>query len=129
MDYEWPETFPEGVPPDEAQEAEGNVFRVAKNLPPLQDDFKQFREEEYNIGKIFEDKYLIISYGVSFFKKIEDAKKLKKRYPNRLSDRYIVTGSLVPELGKILKTGRRSHHTIWFQKDAKPQEHINNEPA
>lgn len=125
MVYKWPDNFPGNVPPSDAKETTGIVFRFSSNLPPINADFKQYREEDINLGKIFTGENLITSYGASVFSQIEQAKKTKNRFKNRLSDKIIVTGTLIPELGLMLKTYGPHHHTIWFQKDSTPHEYVN----
>ncbi len=128
IEYVWPDSFPDGVPPQHAKKTEGIVFRISNNMPPIGDDFKQTKEEEKNQGNVFQGEHLVNSYGVSVFTDIKDAIKLKRRFENRLSNEYfIATGTLVPELGKMAKTYKYSHHTIWFQENAKPYEYIYKE--
>ena len=43
---QWPDYFPDDCPPQDAQPATGDVYRVVKQNPPESKDFIPFREKK-----------------------------------------------------------------------------------
>ncbi|MCH8262728.1 MAG: hypothetical protein IIA77_06730 [Proteobacteria bacterium] len=121
--YEWPDNYPEEVPPEDSIPAKGIAYRFVKKIPPDENDFLMSREEvpDRNLETEID---IARSYGVSLFTKPEALEKKRRYHP--LSK--IVFGTLVPELGKMSKKpSRRKHFTLWKCCNSKPHLHINKE--
>jgi hypothetical protein len=112
---EWPATFPPGTPPADAVPADGLLLRLVKTLPPQPSDFLPSIEE--HPGRPYDD--LVVAYGVSFSRKVKDLKRKQTRY-HPLRDKVIARVTLTPPLGKMRRTGSRSHTTVWFRSAARP---------
>lgn len=113
---DWPDFFPEGVPPDKALPAHGGAFRLVKNIPPSDSDFLS-TFEEYPTRAVNNDTIGMV-FGVSFHRNLECSVRTRKRY-KPLRDRYIVVGTLKKEHGVCLATPTNcgpSHLTVWRWK-------------
>lgn len=109
---EWPDFFPEGVPPDSATNAEGEAFRLVAKIPSSDSDFLSTIEEQPN--RNFKNDQTGKAYGVSFHRKLECSQRTKKRY-KPFRNRRIAKGTLKKEHGVQLSTSstRDSHFTVW----------------
>ncbi|MGK7929183.1 MAG: hypothetical protein AB4290_28760 [Spirulina sp.] len=113
---EWPDFFPNGVPPSDAIPAEGRAFRIVASIPTTDSDFLS------NVEKYPDRSYgenLWMACGLSFHRQLECSKRTRKRFP-ALRKCRIAVGMLKPEHGVQLKTGTRkfpSHFTVWKWKD------------
>ena len=126
--YCWPNDFTEKIPPEDATPACGFVFRLVDNLPPTADDFLQTREE--NPNRNFNSEHAkCLSYGVSIWSEKDQLKAKQRKFRKALGNKKVVSGVLVPELGKANEPQENSHRTLWKQVDAKPHLHINNDEA
>jgi hypothetical protein len=125
--YCWPAAFPKGIPEElDIKPAEGKVYRLVKNSPPAESDFKMHRDDcpGYHYSKEDFPK----SYGVSFWAKLNRVLQIKQNYPNaeQFGNMAIVCGELCRELGVIpIDTPRDGHVTLWVQNGAYPHLHIN----
>lgn len=126
INYVWPEDFIEGVPPKESMPAEGKVFRLVDNIPPVETDFRQTRVEHpsRNFRTIEEQR---MSFGVSFWADLEQLKKKQHKYKKALGKKKVVTGELAPELGVASEPNEISHRTLWKQVGSNPHLYINIE--
>jgi len=124
MNYDWPDDFIEGVPPEEATPAEGKAFRLVKVIPPNEDDFLQHNVEKPNYH-YKDDRAKKKGYGVSLWKTLHKIKRARKNYPahNQLGEWLIASGELIAELGVIYKS-KNGHISLWKQKGAQPHLHI-----
>ena len=93
------EPLPEGCPPEDSEEiAEPRVvYRLVRNNPPSDDDFRPVTECQ--------------ARGVSVFASLNIAEDLSTR--GSLQGRAVCQVILAPGAGRILPTGGRSHHTWW----------------
>ncbi|WP_071590766.1 hypothetical protein [Synechococcus sp. PCC 7336] len=109
---EWPDFFPEGVPPDSATSAEGEAFRLVASIPPSDSDFLSNIEERPE--RKFKDDKIWIACGVSFHRQLECSKRTRNRY-KPFRNRRIAKGTLKEEHGVQLPTNRQgdSHFTVW----------------
>lgn len=117
MTCDWPDFFPEGIPPDEAIEASGAMFRLVDDCPPTESDFASSIEE--NPSREFGDK-LWQAFGVSMYKDQIEAEKTRARYAP-LRSKKIARGELSGKQGVKMHTPSRtskSHHTIWLVKES-----------
>jgi hypothetical protein len=120
---DWPAFFPENAPPNDAVPTAGKVYRIVRQIPPARQDFLSQVEARphHDFGTA-----LWLACGVSFHTNLEDSQQLRNRHkPWR--QRHIATGNLEAGLGAMKGTpsrGGRSHLTVWFQKDAKPEQHV-----
>lgn len=119
--YEFPDYFPEGCPPDDAIQEEIDVYRICKNKDKVtSDDFISY----YNINPVrFKDN--IQAYGLSVIQKEEDCKNLMKLPNMKKKFKAIAKGKTYKSMGVVKKTPNRScksHCTWWLYKDAKPEE-------
>jgi len=105
---EFPADWPSGCPPDDAQPAEGEIFRLVKSNPPTAADFWSHHET----GKL-PNTPACLRCGLSVFRSREDAEHQHRAYP-RLG-RFIAKGMLVHEHGVTKLThGRQPSHTTWW---------------
>jgi hypothetical protein len=114
---EWPNFFPEGVPPDNATPAEGCAFRLVADVPPSDSDFLSNIEERPE--RKFDDDQIWIACGVSFHRKLECSQRTRKRY-RPFRNRRIAKGILRKEHGVQLSTNRQgdSHFTVWRRNES-----------
>ena len=116
----WPDYFPDDCPPQDAQPATGDVYRVVKQNPPESRDFIPLRKK--NNGDFGEDECKVC--GLSVFRRFEDAVEMKNR-ERGMKNRLIAKGTLSPDLGKIKHTRSskpygKSHHTWWVPTEVEP---------
>lgn len=105
------EEMPEGCPPPGAEQvnSDRDVFRLVRQSPPSQDDFRSQRAE--NPQRIFSSMTECQARGLSVFADRGDCEKARKL--PALRGRLICRVRLVTGAGKLLKTSGRSHHTWW----------------
>ena len=108
------ESFPDNCPPDTAAEIDAMcfVYRLVRNNPPTNDDFRSQRAEKptarFNVSECR-------ARGLSIFADRRVAERLAKK-PN-LTGSEICQVVLTPGAGRIKQTGGRSHYTWWPYKD------------
>ncbi len=105
------EPLPEGCPPDTAEEiiAPRTVYRMVRNVPPTEDDFRSQRAE--SPGRAFRGVTECQARGLSVFADFAVAAALAAS--GRLKETEVCGVALGPGAGRILPTGRHSHHTWW----------------
>jgi len=101
----FPADWPQGCPPDDAEDAHGEVFRVVKTDPPAAADFLSYHEMGITRGDP------IRRCGLSVFRVRADAEHASRAFPNL--GNVIARAVLAPEHGKVKQTGRPSHTTWW----------------
>jgi hypothetical protein len=101
----FPADWPHGCPPDDAEDALGEAFRIVKADPPAGADFLSYHE----MGIVRGDP--IRRYGLSIFRVRADAEHASRAFPNL--GHVIARAVLRPEHGKTKQTGRPSHTTWW----------------
>ena len=109
MNYREP--LPDGCPPDTAEEIAQprDVFRLVRTDPPTEEDFKSQREE--NPGRTFRGVDECQARGLSVHTERSDSENAL-RLP-KFRRWSICRLQLGLGAGKILQTGRPSHHTWW----------------
>ena len=105
------EPLPDDCPPDDAEEitAPRVVYRLVRNNPPTDDDFRSQRAERPE--RAFRDVSECQARGVSVFASLHAAEFVSAR--GRLRGMAVCRVILNPGAGSILLTGRYSHHTWW----------------
>ena len=116
MKSEFPNFFPKGCPPDEAQPAAEEFFRLVRSDEPDDDDFLSHVERGIN-GRF--DK--CIASGLSVFTELKDVYKLKRRV-KAFANRRVSRGKAESRDGLALHTPSKeedSHHTWWLFEGVK----------
>ena len=118
---QWPDYFPDDCPPQDAQPATGEVYRLVKKNLPESKDFIPLREKK--TSEDFDERECQVC-GLSVFRSFEDAVKMKNR-ERGMKNRLIAKGTLSPHLGKIKRTPSskpygQSHHTWWVPTEVEP---------
>lgn len=104
----FPDNWPPGCPPADAEPAAGPVYRLVKNIPPLAEDFKTHHE----IGKMPKAPACLRA-GLSVFRTRDDAIHQSKLHP--FLGNKIASAELCPEHGKVkLTRGTMPSHTTWW---------------
>lgn len=129
ISHTFPKDFPAGLPDDQGvTPAEGQVYRLVRDIPPNEIDFQRHRDEKPDYPYTREQ--LPLSYGMSFWTKLDKLKRKKKNFPapEQYSEWKIAYGTLVAELGVIPKEiFSNGHVTLWAAIDAEPHLHIKHE--
>ncbi len=105
---EFPDDWPQGCPPDDAEPADGVVYRLVKNKPPTESDFLSHHET----GRL-PNAPACLRCGLSVFRDLADAVHQRRLLP-RLG-RYVARGELEDTHGKTrLTSGQQPTHTTWW---------------
>lgn len=119
---QWPDYFPENCPPEHAEPASGEVYRMIEKSAPTEQDFKSFRE--LNPRRRLSRKMRCRACGLSVYTEPQDILILRRQVP-RFRTYSLSKGELEPRLGKLLHTPSRktgeSHHTWWVPVGAEPE--------
>jgi hypothetical protein len=102
----FPDDWPVGCPSQDAEPAQGEVYRLVKTNPPGPQDFKT----NHDMGTR-KNTDPCLRCGLSVFRQKVDAEHLYRAYP-RLG-KFIAKGMLKPEHGVTKQTGRPTHTTWW----------------
>jgi hypothetical protein len=117
----WPPHLPQNCPPQDAQDASGEVYRLATNNPPQVDDFRSWREENPD-KDLSQGITECQACGLSVYRKKEEILSVINKIP-RFRKSKPALGVLDPSLGKILATPSKngnSHHTWWISSGTQP---------
>ncbi|MEQ5801950.1 hypothetical protein [Halomonas sp. H10-9-1] len=108
-DVKFPDGCPDGCPPSDAEDANGQVYRVCRANPPVAKDFASHVE----LGKVRGGDECM-RCGLSVFRNEADARQLTKLFPKL--GKWVFSGRLTPEAGKIKPTPARQRpsHTTWW---------------
>jgi hypothetical protein len=107
----FPDSWPRDCPPEDAVDAEGDVFRIVKNDPPLPEDMASYHET----GRLPKAPPCL-RCGLSVFREIQDAMHQRLLLPKL--GRWIAKGTLQVEHGKTkLTRGAQPTHTTWWAYD------------
>jgi hypothetical protein len=106
----WPPHFPEGCPPDEATNASDTLFRLVATNPPTEADFLSYYDEDP-----VKHQHNCRARGLSVFTQLGDAARLVKRVTALGREFNFVASATINE-GKLMQTGRPSHHTWWVPR-------------
>ncbi|MFB9154456.1 hypothetical protein ACFFUS_14085 [Vibrio gallaecicus] len=117
---DYPDFYPEDMPPENAIDANGEAYRLVDNNPPQKVDFRSTIEENpKRAAKKPSDREML--YGASLFTRQEEALKKKKLF-KPLRNKTLSAGHLSSDDGMMKKTGGPCHITVWFKKEALPHE-------
>ncbi len=107
-DRQFPDDWSPNCPPEDAVDADTEVFGCTKNNPPTSEDFKTAYDRGYKPEA--DD---CQRRGLSVSLTIEDAQEICRRFPR--PNKHIILTRLAPEHGKLKKTDGpvSSHHTFW----------------
>ncbi|MEY4576728.1 MAG: hypothetical protein RL701_1431 [Pseudomonadota bacterium] len=111
----YPEDWPEGCPPAEAQPAQGTFYRILNHAAPTLEDFQSHHERG-----LAPNADRVKRCGLSIYETQAQARHRQKLTP-RLGQ-YLSAGSLTPESGVISASDRSGHITWWPAKDV--QRHL-----
>lgn len=105
----FPDNWPQGCPPADAEPAAGRVYRLVKRNPACADDFRT-HDERHKMPKADP----CLRRGLSVFRTRHDAVHQAKLLPF-LGDK-IACAELCPEHGrmKLTPTTQRPSHTTWW---------------
>lgn len=104
----FPDDWPQGCPPADAEPAAGLVYRLVKNAPVLATDFRTHAE----LGKLPKAPPCL-RVGLSVFRSRDDAIHQAALLPF-LGDK-LASGELQPVHGRTkLTAGRMPSHTTWW---------------
>ena len=108
------EGLPDGCPPPDAEEIVGEkiCYRLVRNDPPTDDDFRSQRTLEPNRDFGVSE---CRARGLSVFMQPADAARAASLSRN-LQGAKVARMTLEQGAGYIKKTGSRSHHTWWPYK-------------
>lgn len=111
----FPDTWPEGCPPADADNPDGVLFRIVASNPPTREDFLSFAEE----GRFLRSppKCPCMPYGLSVFPDRADAEWMAHAFP-KLGG-FLASGYLDKDSGMSkLTPGTRPSHTTWWPEIA-----------
>lgn len=119
----FPDYFPAGCPPAEAEELEIEVYRLCRNIIPEEKDFETFYQINPEKWKNnFE------AYGVSVFKSFIEIQTMREKDPRlRAKFKTYAAGCTYEYTGVIQHTSkklRESHYTWWLYEGVKPHEYF-----
>lgn len=115
----FPEYFPEGCPPQNAEPESIEAYRLCKTESITRVDFYSF----YELGKNIKGN--INGYGVSVIGNYGEASTLSKMPTHKKE--YLACGVTDPDCGVVLRTPSRnlsSHITWWLYEDATPEKYF-----
>lgn len=110
----WPNHFPEGCPPAEASDPDGELFRFTNRRSPNDRDFLSHYEKWPN--RDWEDK-ACQARGLSVFRTMTDCLAMEAAVP-AMKKKHIAVASLSVGEGVVAKTPSENsdqHHTLWSQ--------------
>lgn len=112
----FPECFPPGCPPKDAQELEIDVHRLCERNPICEGDFKSFYESDPNKYR-FND----LCYGLSVYNSHNACIAARRKSPNLRNKTVCAHGITYKSTGKIKQTGKvPNHYTWWLYEEVKP---------
>jgi hypothetical protein len=111
MNTSFPSEWPPDCPPADSHSASGLAYRIVKNDPVRDEDFRS----QYELG-LAQNADLCLRHALSVFGKASDAAHRRKLTPKL--GRFIAEGLLSPDHGNIKHTGgRKSTHMEWWPVD------------
>lgn len=104
----FPNHFPTNCPPPEARTGPQEVYRVVKEFPVIEEDFRT----AYDRGA-YKNRCQCLRRGLSCLQTIEDARHCTIALPHL--GHVIVRGTIGPTHGSLLETkGMEPSHTTWW---------------
>ena len=108
---DFPKDWPSDSPPGDAVDADGTVFRIVKDDPPVAKDF----ESHFESGKLLKAPPCL-RCGLSVFRQFQDADHQRKLMPKLGS--LVASAKLRSMHGKTkLTKGTQPTHTTWWVFD------------
>ena len=118
----YPDFFPDDVPPTDAVDASGNMYRLVKFDPPTAGCFQcTFVENGKPLSKYLGDRKAL-ACGVSFLDTYEKALHTQQILANAMKFKLIAEGELVQAVGVMKSTGSQSHYTVWIREGCEPHD-------
>ena len=115
----WPADFPTDCPPEQAFDADGIYYRVAKNNPPETGDFESTFHRDYDraIDAMRKGRTKCETMGLSVYTDMNDAIKCAGIF--RKMGREIVQLTLTrsPVKAALTEGLFESHHTLWVPEE------------
>jgi hypothetical protein len=111
--FSFPAGWPPNCPPDDAVDADIEVYRTVSADPPAATDFLSYHEE----GKLVKNRQKICqAHGVSVYGSVEDAIHHRKVFG--WASQRIAKGKLTPDQGRTKPTpGSLPSHITWWPYD------------
>lgn len=125
---EWPDFYPADLdlPPSDAIDTSGLLFRLVLQLPPTPECFMSTHEESPHRHKKLSGEKLECVYGTSFYSQREYALETKEKFPDALGHRILASGQMTPQVGKMKQTFWPGHYTVWIRKDMSPHNNFSS---
>lgn len=116
----WPDFFPPDLqlPPTDAVDADGTVYRFVKSIPPTETCFLATHQEQphrHERCETLEKKQAV--YGTSVWVSKELLLEAVAFLPQGLGKRKLVYGTVNASMGKMRKTLEVGHITLWLKKN------------
>ena len=120
MEQKYPEYFPQGCPPEDAEKGDKELYRFCKGITTEKSDFVS-----YYINNPEKYKNKVNSYGLSVFGSIDDCLSAYRKSPYIFGKyRSISKGNTNIERGSYKNTPSKSnlaHITWWVCDGVKPE--------
>lgn len=120
----YPSYFPEDAPPNDAEHANGELYRLVKTNPPTVDCFQCTCIENKKKLDKYRGEQKILACGTSFSSKLEKIKHTQRLLANGMKKRLIAHGSLFADVGVMKQTGDFTHYTVWIMEGREPYEYF-----
>jgi hypothetical protein len=107
----FPDSWPTDCPPQDAVDAQGEVFRIVNTDPPIAQDLAS----HFETGRLLKAP-ACLRCGLSVFREVRDAVHQRMLLPKL--GRWIAKGTLESEHGKTkLTASKLPTHTTWWAFD------------
>lgn len=118
----WPDFFPPDLelPPKDAVDANGTVYRLVRSIPPAEGCFLATHEEQpdrHQKCNTLEKKQAV--YGTSVWVSKERLLEAMEYLPQGLRQRKLASGIVNASMGKMRKTLEEGHFTLWLRKNSR----------
>ncbi|WP_145504141.1 hypothetical protein [Yersinia vastinensis] len=117
----WPDFYPPELllPPDDATDAEGTVYRLVRSIPPAETCFLATHQEQpsrHEACHTLEKKQAV--YGTSVWATKEQLLEVVESLPQGMKQRKMACGTVSAAMGKMRKTVEAGHLTLWLRKNS-----------
>ena len=117
----WPDFYPSDLelPPKDAVDAAGTLYRLVKSLPPTEECFWSTHQEQPNRHEkcnTLEKKQAV--YGTSMWASKDLLLEAMESLPEALKQRKLACGVVNASMGKKRKTLEEGHITLWLKKSS-----------
>lgn len=115
----WPDFYPPELelPPVDAVDAEGVVYRLVASIPPTSKCFLSTHEENPQRCKknyTLQEKQMV--FGTSVWDSKDFLLEASAYLPEALRLRKLASGKLSAGMGKMKRTSEQGHITLWLRK-------------